>query len=98
MYLLGCVANKKSIRITHIVYSPNLIHQFISRAAIRLAAFNDLVAKPPPFRTRVTTMPFNQLDLDHQFQQTIEITFLYARHRSPFSKFASACESPCRYP
>ena len=66
MYLLGCVADKKSIRITHIVYSPNLIHQFISRAAIRLAAFNDLVAQPPAFRTRIATVPFNQFNLDHQ--------------------------------
>lgn len=98
MYLLGCVADKKSIRVTHVICIPNLFHQLVSRAAIRLTAFNDLVAQPSPFRTRVTTMPFNQLDLDHQFQQTIEITFLYARHRSPLSKFASACESPCRYP
>lgn len=37
VYLLGCVADKKSIRVTHIICSPNLIHQFISRAAIRQA-------------------------------------------------------------
>lgn len=66
MYLLGCVADKKSIRITHIVYSPNLIHQFISRAAIRLAAFNDLVAQPPAFYTRIRAAVFNDLNLDHQ--------------------------------
>ena len=66
MYLLGCVADKKSIRVTHVICSPNLIHQFISRAAIRLAAFNDLVAQPSPFRTRIATVPFNQFNLDHQ--------------------------------
>ena len=84
MYLLGCVADKKSIRITHIVYSPNLIHQFISRAAIRLAAFNDLVAQPPAFCTRIRAAVFNDLNLDHQIKQPVKITFLYRRHYSLF--------------
>lgn len=66
MYLLGCVADKKSIRVTHVICIPNLFHQLVSRAAIRLTAFNDLVAQPPAFCARIRAAVFNDLNLDHQ--------------------------------